>query len=125
MTPGRSSLRSFALAALTLLTGACASQPATLYHWGSYQDQVYAYLKDGDGDQAAQIAQLEAGSETARAADRPLPPGYRAQLGMLYGNAGRIDDMTRQFALERSAFPEAAPFLDFLLGNLDQKSGQP
>lgn len=113
------------LVVLTLLLGACASQPRTLYHWDTYQNQVYAYLKDSGGDQAAQIAQLEAGIEKARAAGQPLPPGYRAHLGMLYGNAGHVDDMKQQFDLERQAFPESAAFLDFLLGNLDKQGGQP
>lgn len=112
--------RAFVLLALSLLVSGCASQPQTLYHWNSYPDQVYAYLKDGGGDQAAQIAKLEADIEAARAAGQPLPPGFRAHLGMLYGNAGRVDDMKQQFDSERREFPESAAFLDFLLDNLNR-----
>lgn len=93
----------------------CAPQP-TLYHWGDYEDQVYVYLQSPDGgDLTAQIQTLEADIEKAKAENKPLPPGFRAHLGMLYYAQGKVDQAVEQFQLEKAAFPESAPFMDRLL----------
>lgn len=104
-----------------MLVSGCASKPTTIYHWGSYQGQVYEYLKGEGKPQDEQIAILEAEIEAARAAGKPLPPGYHAHLGLLYGHAGREDEMKRQLELERTSFPESAPFIDFLLNNFKKQ----
>lgn len=96
----------------------CASKPPTMYYWGSYEGQVYEHLK---GDSAGQDASvLEADIEKARAEGKPLPPGYHAHLGLLYGNAGRVEDMKQQLELERASFPESATFMDFILNNFNK-----
>lgn len=104
--------------AFTASVMGCASKPPTMYYWGSYQGQVYEYLK---GDGTSQDAEtLEAGIEKARAEGKPLPPGYHAHLGLLYGNAGRADDMKQQLEFERASFPESATFMDFILNNFNK-----
>jgi len=65
-------------AAGLLMTG-CANQSKPLYHWGSYQPQVYEYFKGDGSSTEAQIIALEAEMEKARAGDAKLPPGYHAQ----------------------------------------------
>jgi hypothetical protein len=100
---------------LGLLSG-CASQPATLYYWGNYQGEVYEYLKEpGGGDIAKQIESLEAGVQKATAGNQALPPGYHAQLGMLYYSQGNVDRAVEQLALEKTAYPESTVFIDGLL----------
>lgn len=100
---------------LALLSG-CASQPKTLYYWGDYQGEVYEYLNaPGGGDIAKQIETLEAGARKAAAGNLALPPGYHAQLGMLYYTQGDIDRAAEQLALEKTAYPESTVFIDRLL----------
>ncbi|CAB3868987.1 hypothetical protein LMG26684_02974 [Achromobacter mucicolens] len=60
---------------------------------------------------------MEKNIETARAANAELPPGFRAHLGMLYLKMGDGDKGVEQMQGEKAAFPEAAPFMDFLLRN--------
>ncbi len=104
----------FAAVGLFWLAG-CAPQP-TLYHWGDYEDQVYDYLRSPEGgDLTAQIQVLEADVEKAKAQNKPLPPGFRAHLGMLYYARGKVDQAVEQFQLEKAAFPESTPFMDRLL----------
>lgn len=45
----------------------------------------------------------------------PVPPGLHAHLGMLYGNTGHTDLAMAEFNTEKAAFPESAPFMDFLM----------
>lgn len=94
----------------------CAVQPKTLYYWGEYQNQVHEYLQSADGgDIQKQVAALEAGIEKATAGGLSLPPGYHAQLGMLYYAEGKPDLAIEQLQLEKSAYPESAIYMDRLL----------
>ena len=98
---------------LLALTG-CVSQPRTLYGWEEYQPQLYSYLK-GEGSHEEQIAALEKGLQKMRARGQTPAPGYHAQLGLLYAQIGRTDQVVQQFTSEAELFPESKPFMDFLL----------
>lgn len=98
------------------VTSGCANQPNTLYYWGDYQNQVHDYLNASDGgDIQKQTAALEAGVEKAKASGKGLPPGYHAQLGMLYYAQGMPDQAAEQLQLEKSIYPESATYIDGLL----------
>ena len=101
------------LSASLLLIGGCASQPHNLYQWGSYQPQVYQYFKGGSKED--QIAKLEADLEKIQSSGKTAPPGYHAQLGLLYGQTGHDDRMVQEFQTEKSLFPESGSYIDFLL----------
>ncbi len=108
------------VALLCAALSGCVAQPKTLYHWGAYQGEVYAYLKGDGKGYPEQIADLEQDIEKARAQNQPLPPGYRAHLGMLYGQIGNVDKMMAAFEQEKQLFPESSAFMDFLLKNKHQ-----
>lgn len=110
--------RGLAIAVLAGLLSACVQQPKPMYSWQSYQPSVYAYLKDDGADSTLQIQALEKNIETARAANVELPPGFRAHLGMLYLKTGDGDKAVEQLQGEKVAFPESAPFMDFLMRNV-------
>lgn len=103
----------------------CATK-RNMYNWGSYQDQVNAHFKS-TGSPEQQIAALEKSMATSpknhsAAPIAPVPPGYHAHLGMLYGEVGRIDDMQVEFETEKMLFPESAAFMDFMLNNMNKKN---
>jgi hypothetical protein len=109
--------RGVLVASLALLAG-CAHQPRDLYMWGAFPRQQYdALLREGASPDE-QIRTLEAQAEKARGANAALPPGFRAHLGMLYLNAGNVDQARELWLAEKSAFPESAPYMDRLLGRL-------
>jgi hypothetical protein len=62
---------------------------------------------------------LEAHAEKARAANTALPPGFRAHLGMLYMDTGNAQRAKELWQAEVVAFPEASPYMDRLLKQLD------
>ena len=90
----------------------CRSAPQ-LYSWGSYETQVYAYLK-GEG-RGTQIATLERDLEKIKADGKAVPPGFYAHLGLLYAEASDVAKAIACFQAEKARFPEAAAFMDFLL----------
>lgn len=103
-----------------LVLAGCAQQK-TLYQWEGYQQQVYQYLKGEPKEQ--QIEVLEADLQKIKAQDGAVPPGYHAQLGLLYSSLGKDDQMVQQFQTEKALFPESATYMDFLLNNA-KKGGQ-
>ncbi len=103
-----------------LLLAGCAQQKP-LYQWEGYQQQVYQYLKGEPKEQ--QIEVLEADLQKIKAQDGAVPPGYHAQLGLLYSSLGKDDQMVQQFQTEKALFPESATYMDFLLNNA-KKGGQ-
>ncbi len=103
------------LVGLTSMFG-CANQSKSLYYWGDYQNQVHDYLNATDGgDIHKQSAALEAGVEKAKASGKALPPGYHAQLGMLYYAQGNPESAAEQLQLEKLNYPESAAYIDHLL----------
>jgi hypothetical protein len=108
------------LALVTTATlGGCVTQPQTLYYWDGYQQQVYQRFDNTTGTEE-QIAALEASLQKARAADRALPPGFHAHLGMLYADIGRADQVRQQFETEKTLFPESAHYMDFLMRKFEK-----
>ena len=106
------------LAATLLLTG-CATGPGPLYYWGDYQPALYGHFTKETGPQE-QIASLEAGLEKARAAGKPVPPGYNAHLGLLYAEGEQTDQMLKYFEAEKALYPEGTTYMDFLMRKFQQ-----
>ena len=102
-----------ALITAAALSG-CVTQPQPLYYWDGYQQQVYQRFESTSSAEE-QIAALEESLQKARAADRALPPGFHAHLGMLYAEIGKADQVRQQFETEKTLFPESAQYMDFLM----------
>lgn len=101
---------------VALLASGCATQDKGLYQWGSYENQIYAmYAEGGKSSPLEQIAALEQDLEKARAANRPLPPGFQAHLGYLYFQTGKLDQAIAAFETEKQRFPESRPYMDRLI----------
>ncbi len=109
-----------ALLAATL--AGCATRQQPLYYWGNFQDQQYAYFKGDKGPEDG-IQNLERVREEARSRGRPVPPGFQAHLGMLYGQTGRTDLFEQNLLAERQQFPESAVYVDFLLKKKQKQEG--
>ncbi|MBI6954193.1 MULTISPECIES: DUF4810 domain-containing protein [Pseudomonas] len=105
----------------SVLLAGCNS-PKTLYQWESYQPQVYGYLK-GDAKEE-QVTALERDLEKIKAKNGAVPPGYHAQLGLLYSSLGKDDQMIQQFRTEKALFPESAAYMDFLMSNASKGAQQ-
>ena len=101
-----------------LFVSGCATNN-NLYAWGSYESQVYARFKENKNPQE-QIQAMEKDLQTLNGL-KPIAPGFHAHLGLLYGEAGRTEDMRAQLLIEKKLFPESSAFMDFLLAKMDQR----
>jgi hypothetical protein len=106
-------------ASLTL--AGCAHPPATMYQWGSYEEQVYAMYSDpGKVPIEDQIQGLEKDIELMKASNGAAPPGFHAHLGYLYYQSGKPAQAMQSFATEKALFPESAVYMDRLMARLKQ-----
>lgn len=106
------------LAAVLVLSG-CAG-PKSVYYWGHYEQNVYdMYIAPDKATAEAQVEEMEADFERARAAGKPLHPGFQAHLGFLYFQLGKFDLARRSFESEKVAFPESAVLMDRFIKKLE------
>ncbi|WP_258002212.1 DUF4810 domain-containing protein [Burkholderia sp. WAC0059] len=97
-----------------LLTGCAANSPPPIYQWTGYQPAVYDYLNGAKAPQE-QIDALEKALQEIRASGHTPPPGFHAQLGMLYASVGNETQAMQEFEVEKELFPESATYMDFLM----------
>ncbi len=102
-----------------LITG-CANT-TQIYNWGSYQNQVYSRFTAATTPEQ-QIQEMEKILQTKKSG-KPVPPGFHAHLGLLYGDTGRVVEMREQFSIEKQLFPESTAFMDFLLNRSAKTKG--
>ena len=109
--------RVFWLAAPLLLLSGCASP--TIYYWGHYEGLIYvSYAEPGKVPPETQVEQMEADYQKARSENKPVPPGWHAQLGYLYYQLGKLDQAQQEFRTEEANFPESKVFVDRLLAKI-------
>ncbi len=113
------SLRTCAAMVLVAALTGCATghKVPLLYSWNGYPDHVYDYLKSESSPQE-QVLAMEQGIQKANAANRTVPPGYYAHLGLLYMNMGRTDQALVSWEHEKRLFPESKPYIDYLVNNM-------
>ena len=104
-----------------LLAG-CATEPNTLYFWGSYENQLYGmYCDPGETPPERQLERMEADIEIARAKGLALPPGFRAHLGYLYFQTGKYDLAVQAFEAEKVTFPESATLMNRFIEKIKER----
>ena len=101
-------------AAALLLAGCANTATPPLYQWNGYQPAVYDYLK-GEKAPQEQIDALEKAVQQIRAKGATPPPGFHAQLGMLYATVGNDSQAMQEFDAEKQLFPESSTYMDFLM----------
>jgi hypothetical protein len=102
------------VATAILLSGCAANRPQPLYQWTGYQPAVYDYLK-GEKAPQQQIEALEKALQEIRGQGHTPPPGFHAQLGMLYASVGNDTQAMQEFEAEKQLFPESSTYMDFLM----------
>ncbi|MBS0661917.1 MAG: DUF4810 domain-containing protein [Verrucomicrobia bacterium] len=111
----------FRLAAvgLVVLLGCGCQGPRTLFYWGRYEPLLYrGYAHPEKASVDEDVRLLEEDLAKAAATQQQAHPGLHAQLGYLYYVQGKVESARREFAAEKTLFPESAVFMDRLIGKL-------
>lgn len=108
---------------LILAIQGCASNKPTMYEWGHYEKLIYkGYSDPGKLFPEEHIEKLMADYEIARSENKAVPPGWHAQLGMLYYQAGKLSLAEQSFVTEMTLFPESAQFMKRLIEKIKRGS---
>jgi hypothetical protein len=99
-----------------LLMQGCATNKPDLYSWGNYEKLIYEnYANPGKISPEEQVLKLEADSQIAKSKNKALPPGFNAQIGVLYFQLGKFDQARQAFIAEEELFPESKLFMERLI----------
>lgn len=96
---------------LTGLLGACA--PKTLYHWGEYETNLYAYYKNPEALEALMEALDSAIIEGEK--DKRIPPGLYAEYGFLLLVKEQRGKAVIYFNKEKTTWPESTVLMDKMI----------
>ena len=107
------------LAATGLLAG-CKSPD--VYYWGHCDSVIYDMYNKPEKASPEQLAAiLEEDAQKAASKNKPLPPGFHAQLGYLYAQMGKTDLARQQYEMEKQMYPESSVLMNRMLGNPTKK----
>jgi len=113
----------FPVLLIMLLMQGCASEKPSLYSWGNYEQLIYqSYANPDKVSPEDQVLKLEADSQVAKSKNKALPPGFNAQIGVLYFQLGKLDQAKQAFIAEEELFPESKLFMERLIAKT--KSGR-
>jgi hypothetical protein len=111
-----------AVAALAAASG-CA-QKSALYHWGPYDDTLYAHYKHPD-DREAFVAGLKTMILEAEQRGEKVPPGGYAEYGYALYEEGQYPLAVTNFKKERELWPESRVLMEKMIRNAERKAGSP
>lgn len=114
-------IRALALACLAGLTTGCATQ-TSLYHWGSYEDDLLSYYHTPATQDAVIARHLDLLAQLEASAIRPAP-GLLAEAGTLLLLKGDNQGARSFYQKEYDAWPESRTLMGALIQNLTE--GQP
>lgn len=109
------------LAASAALLQGCAGR--SLYHWGEYDDALYAHYKNPQ-DREAFVERLRVVIDGAEQAGEKVPPGCYAEYGYALYEEARYEDASRYFKLEREKWPESGVLMQKMIGLADRRGGK-
>jgi len=97
-------------------------QSPGVYYWGHYESVIYDMYNKPDKASPEQLAAiLEQDEQKAASKNKPLPPGFHAQLGYLYAQMGKTDLARQQYEKEKQMYPESSVLMNRMLGNPAKK----
>lgn len=103
----------------TSLVG-CQTTTKPLYHYGSYQNNVYSHFKNEDSTVLKEIEELEATLAKTSNGVTQIAPGVNAHLGFLYLQSGQPETGLKYLLEEKRLYPESSKFIDFLVSNIKE-----
>lgn len=112
-----------ALVAIAFFVAGCAGEKP-LYDWGDYSSTLLAKYK-GNLSTSDYSERLRSNISRLEAKNAKVPPGLYAEYGFALLEAGNEKAALRQFAKERSSYPESVAFIDKIVGRLQAQKAQP
>ena len=104
-----------------LLGGGCAAPK--MYHWGSYDADLYAHYR-APQDREAWAAGLQQVVAEAEQEGRKVPPGLLAEYGYALYEQGAYAEAIAQFRRERERWPESKVLMDKMIALAERRAAR-
>lgn len=108
--------------ALALAVGACV--PSSHYHWGGYNEYLYAHYK-APQQREAWIEGLKTTILEAEQQGERMPPGIYAEYGYALFEEGNTAQAIVYYRKEQALWPESRFLMEKLVRNAEQRGRQP
>jgi hypothetical protein len=113
----------FVLALFFLLLASCVSVPKSLYIWGNYQEQTYAYIKDATDKSLEELLNTyQTLVEKQQGSRKTVPPGICADYGYLLYKQGKTQEGLALLEKEIVLYPEATVFISRIIKKLKDET---
>lgn len=103
---------------VVMILGGCVAP--SLYHWGGYDQALYAGYKDPAKMEALRL-ELESNIAELEKNKQKVAPGLYAELGTLYLQSGSSSKAITMYTHERDTWPESKTLMDSLIQNLERR----
>lgn len=108
---------------LALSASACVSG-GSYYHWGSYNETLYAHYH-APQDREAWIAGLKTTILEAEERGARMPPGLYAEYGYALFEEGDTAQAIAYFRKEQALWPESRFLMEKMVRNAEQRGNRP
>ena len=116
-------MRATVIAALFLATSAGGCAAPKMYHWGKYDEHLYAHYR-APQEREVWVANLKTLVLEAEQRSAKVPPGVYAEYGYALFEEGSSTEAATYFAKERDLWPESRPLMEKMIA-LAQRRGTP
>lgn len=100
---------------LTVMTLMGCKQKPERPAWDGYSPPAHLQYQEDAAQE--QIGALEADVADIKAQGGVVPPGYYAQIGLLYFSLGKTAQMRQRLKAEQDPFPDSTAFMNVLMNN--------
>ncbi|PWK27714.1 hypothetical protein C7534_1422 [Pseudomonas sp. OV226] len=107
---------------LTVMTLPGCTQKPERTAWSGYTPPVNLQYQEDAAQELIEV--LEADVEDIKAQGGVVPPGYYAQLGLLYFSLGNTEQMRQRLTAEQDPFPDSTADMNELM-NTARAEGAP
>ena len=102
-----------------------ACLPPTQFHWGSYEESLYARQQhagaEGETDAATMLL---ATINEAQSANKKAGPGIHADYGHLLLKQGRTDEAIAELQKEAALYPESSLLMETIVARIQGRKGE-
>lgn len=108
-------MKSWLPISLLLILGLACAGPKTNYYWGSYENSLYALMKNPSGLDAYGKSLKEIIDHHPEVTK--LPPGIHAEYGYVLLATNHKNEAKAYFTKEKTLWPESAKIMDRMISN--------
>jgi len=109
------------IALLCAIMVSCSTAPKPMYSWYDYDDDTYAYLKNGDKESLADLIKTyEKIIAQQKGTRKIVPPGVYADYGFILIQAKKTEEGKKMLMKESELYPESSVFVNSVIRMIEK-----